>query len=91
MGPVFINRESGALIEVTDVGDPWTRYRVLGSLGGSMSIRTAEYDSTFIDVWRPATPEDLSRLESESFRLPANAATDPAWAALVNRLPGAPG
>ncbi len=90
MGPVFLNRDSGALIEILNVDEPWTQYRVLGALGGTMSIATAFYDSGFTTLWRPATPDDLAG-RTEVVRLPANADQDPDWADLVAQRRSASG
>lgn len=80
---IYINRESGARCHVTavDAGYAYLLIELGGGKTSRYSMPIAEYDGDpsipaerhFINLWRPATPEDLQTDEAPlGFRPPKN-------------------
>lgn len=75
----FVN-ESGAIAFVKDVDTGHAHLFITTREGSTahFAMPIAEYDSRFTSVWRPAEVDDMRTMESDKFRLPANAPAD--WA-----------
>jgi len=76
-GSIYVNNESKALVQIGPVDEEFAQQIVLTgpARGGSYKIPIAEYDSVFVQRFRPAGPDDLIALSPE-VRPPANATPD---------------
>lgn len=78
-GSIYVNREGGTLVKIGPVDDYYARQVVITgpAAGSTYSIPIAEYDSVFVERFRPAGPDDLVALDDASARPPRNAT--PEW------------
>lgn len=69
----YVNRDSGGLIHITKVDDNYAYIET--PTGSRYSMPIADFDTVFVERFRPARPEDLQTQEAD-IRLPANAPAD---------------
>jgi len=75
MRNLFANKGSGAIVRVERVDDSYATIATLLPSPAKYMMPLKEYDTVFIKSFRPATDDDLDRLNEKykEFRLPKNA------------------
>jgi len=69
----FVNRTNNVVVRVAKVDANFAIIETLTGNPGKHMMAVAEYDTKFVETFRPATEADLAPIEGEGFRLPANA------------------
>lgn len=79
---LFITREGHALVRIIKMDDHYVDIVRLDGKG-QWSMPRADYEARFVDLYRPATADDLMDIEQDvpNFTLPENA--PPEWAVLL--------
>jgi hypothetical protein len=73
IGAFWVRKDSGALVRVKEVDNSFAYIEVLTPAPATFSMAVAQYDTAFVDDFRPATTADLRRLTPGKYRPPANA------------------
>lgn len=74
MRNLFVNRTTGALGRIDRIDASFATLSVLAPGASKYMMPIREYDTTFVNQWRPAQEADLEILNDvPSFRPPANA------------------
>ena len=69
----FVAVDNPALIRVVEVDDTFAYLETLTPAPATYAMPLADYDSIFIQRFRPATVEDLRSMTGPNFRMPRNA------------------
>jgi hypothetical protein len=75
----FVNKLTGALGQITAVDDSYAYLNIVSPRPSRYAIPIAEYDSTWINAWRPATAADLPADSPPLFRPPRNTGVPPEY------------
>jgi hypothetical protein len=70
----FVNIKTGAVGQITAVDDSYAYLMIVSPKASRYAIPIADYDSTWLDAWRPATVADLPGTTPVAFRPPRSGA-----------------